>query len=94
MGYTVNGVEGEMTQNVFVLGGNYRESLYWVSGQPYPRKVRYIILDEKEDIMGHEDMHGYLIGTWSQRKDIKELLGYMLLRCSCNTALRNAYESV
>ena len=81
-----------MMQHLFVLGGSYNQSLDWVRNRPAHPKVKYIIVEKKEHIIGRNNLHGYLIGTWYKREDAGELLIQMMFGSPGNKELMDAWK--
>jgi hypothetical protein len=74
-----------MSDKKFIVAGNYAEATEWMKKDSAERAANgetpfvsdYVIVSGEHSLRGWSDPHGVLVGSWKQRKDIKEILTAM-----------------
>ena len=68
----------------FVISGNYYQFKEFVNKKISSthgtglRFTDFLYVTGSETFRGHSDPHGWLIGTWKERPDIKEILSVLV----------------
>lgn len=91
-----------MVAKIFVVAGTDAEAFEWIKqdcdrrwhdGETSLSLSDYVICSSTQKLRGIYDIHGYLVGTWRQRKDIEEILRLILLSSSGkNETIKKLYK--
>lgn len=73
----------------FVIAGTYDQGMAWVKQNITETAIKYgewrsmldyIIVKDAISLKGHSDPHGMFVGTWRERKDIKDIVQSLLIQ--------------
>jgi hypothetical protein len=74
----------QMNQKIFIVAGNYQQYKDWVKRnidrlyQADPSKSismsNFVYVSVEDTFRGHREVHGYFVGTFRDRPDIKDIV--------------------
>jgi hypothetical protein len=88
---------------IYVIAGDRRQADIWIKSNLEKRRISgettlswsdYVVVTNPDRIMGVRDPHGVFIGTWRERKDIIDIMEFLLARSSNNTRLQEIYKEL
>lgn len=66
----------------------------WEEGKTEISLSHFIYVDSCDKIRGMRDIHGWFVGSWRERKDILEILQYMIVINHNNKIIANEYSKL
>lgn len=87
----------------FVIAGDRRQADIWIKSNLEKRRASgettlswsdYVVMSNPDTIRGIRDPHGVFIGTWRERRDIIEIMEFLLARSQNNTRLQEIYKEL
>ncbi len=87
----------------FVIAGNRNEYMnfivpmsekLWKEGQTSISFSHFVYVDSIDRIRGVRDIHGWFVGSWRERKDILEILQYMMVINHNNKIIADEYSKL
>lgn len=60
----------------YVIAGNYQQYKQWLN-ETNRSPNEFVYVDGVQNLIGLQEVHGYFIGTWNERKDIVEVIKYI-----------------
>jgi hypothetical protein len=82
-----------MDQKIFIISGNYAEYTNWIKKNMDRNKIKpislsnYVYVGNIYRLRGHREVHGYFIGTFRSRPDIRDIVNQ--IRCINDIPDRN-----
>jgi hypothetical protein len=73
----------------FVVAGTYDQGMRWVKQNitdyatthgSWRSLSDYIIVKDAISLRGHSDPHGVFVGTWRERKDLKDIVQSLMIQ--------------
>jgi len=80
-----------MIETYYVIAGHHSEYLRFIQNKLKENtNQNFIEVTYSHALIGTENPKGFLIGTWKQRNDIKDLLLYLMTRYTPNMGVPEA----
>ena len=76
-----------MNQKIFIIAGTYEQYKHWIRKnidriyQSDPSKSitlsNFVYVSEPDQLRGHREVHGYFVGTYRNRPDIRDIVQHI-----------------
>lgn len=73
---------------ILVIAGNYEQGRNWIkehvkrridAGDTDVRVIEYTYVSGIDSLRGYSDPHGYFVGDWRSRKDLRDIVQTLLM---------------
>ena len=77
--YIIAGNQKEFSEFI-----NYKIADLWSKNQTYHTFSNFVYLDNPDQLLGIVDPHGWLVGTWRKRENIRDLIAALIIKHTHN----------